>query len=287
MSELLALLAALANAGNLVTQHVSSTRAPEGTKPWQLVVYLVRQPMWLFGWVALLVGFLLHAVALHVGALSVVQPILVAELVFALVIRRLWFHHRVSGAAWRAAVITCAGLALFIVASESGSGGGMTASLPEWLSASVVLGAIALLMVAAARWGTPTRKAALYGTATGMVWALEAAYIKSMTDTLAQDGFLGMFAHWPVYAVIVGGIVGNVIMQAAVHQGPLHVSSPLMIAADPIFSIVLGFWLFDEQLGHQPFKIALSLVGLVTLAAGIWQMTQHEPTIDVAKTHLG
>ena len=60
-----------------------------------------------------------------------------------------------------------------------------------------------------------------------------------------------------------------------------------MIAADPIFSIVLGFWLFDEQLSHQPFKIALSLVGLVTLAAGIWQMTQNEPTIDVAKTHLG
>jgi len=286
MSELLALLAALANAGNLVTQHVSSNRAPEGTKPLKLVVFLARQPMWLFGWVALLAGFVLHAVALHVGALSVVQPILVAELVFALVIRRLWFHHRVPGAAWRAAVITCAGLSLFIVASDAG-GGGATASLPEWFSASAVLGGIALLMVAVARWGTPTGKAALYGTATGMVWALEAAYIKSMTDTLAQDGFFGMFAHWPVYAVIVGGIVGNVVMQAAVHQGPLHVSSPLMIAADPIFSIVLGFWLFDEQLGHQPVKIALSLVGLVTLAVGIWQMTQNEPTVEVAKTHLG
>jgi drug/metabolite transporter (DMT)-like permease len=286
MSELFALLAALANAGNLVTQHVSSTRAPEGTKPLRLVVFLVRQPMWLFGWVALLVGFLFHAVALHVGALSIVQPILVAELVFALVIRRLWFHHRVSGAAWRAAVITCAGLVLFIVTADAG-GAGTTASLPEWLSASVVLGGIALLMVAAARWGTPTGKAALYGTATGMVWALEAAYIKSMTDTLAHYGFFGMFAHWPVYAVIVGGIVGNVVMQAAVHQGPLHVSSPLMIAADPIFSIVLGFWLFDEQLGHQPLRIALSILGLITLAAGIWQMTQNEPTAEVAKTHLG
>ncbi len=286
MSELFAVLAALANAGNLVTQHVSSTRAAPGTRPVKLVVFLFRQPLWLFGWLALAAGFVFHAIALHSGALSIVQPILVVELVFALVIRRLWFHHRVTGAAWRAAVITCGGLALFIVASQTGEGG-TTASLSEWLSSSVVLGAFAGLMVLAARWATPVGKAALYGTATGMVWALEAAYIKSMTDALAQYGFFGMFAHWPVYAVIVGGIFGNVVMQAAVHQGPLHVSSPFMVAADPIFSIVLGFWLFDEQLGRQPFRIAFSLVGLVTLAVGIWQMTQNEPTVEVAKTHLG
>ena len=207
--------------------------------------------MWLFGWLALLVGFLLHAIALHVGALSIVQPILVLELVFALVIRRLWFHHHVSGPAWSAAVLTCAGLALFIVVSEAGPGRN-TATASEWLSSSIVVGGVALLMMAAARWATPTRKAALYGAATGIVWALEAAFIKSMTDALAEYGFFPMFAHWPVYAVIAGGIFGNVLMQAAVHQGPLHVSSPLMVAADPIVSIVLGFWLFDEQLSDQP-----------------------------------
>lgn len=286
MSEFLALLAALANAGNLVTQHVSSTSAPAGTKPGRLLLFLVRQPMWLFGWVALLAGFLFHAVALHVGALSIVQPILVVELVFALVIRRLWFHHHVSAAAWRAAVLTCGALALFIVVSEAGAGR-TTASTSEWVSASAVLGGMAALMVVAARWGSPAWKAALYGTASGMVWALEAAYIKSMTNTFARYGFFGMFAHWPVYAVIVGGIFGNVVMQAAVHQGPLHVSSPLMVAADPIFSILLGFWLFDEQLSDQPIRVVCSLVGLAALAVGIWQMTQNEPTVEVAKTHLG
>ena len=286
MSELLALLAALANAGNLVTQHLSSTAAPAGTKWWRLLLFLVRQPMWLFGWVALIAGFVLHAVALHVGALSIVQPILVLELVFALLIRRLWFSHHVPAAAWWAATCTCAGLALFIVASEA-SGGRTTATTAEWWTSSIVVGGLALLMVVAAQWGSPTWKAALYGTATGMVWALEAAFIKSMTDVLARDGFVGMFAHWPVYGVIAGGIFGNVLMQAAVHQGPLNVSSPLMVAADPIVSIVLGFCLFDEQLSDQPLRVALSLVGLATVAVGIWRMTRLESTAEVAKTHLG
>ncbi len=279
MSELFALLAALANAGNLVTQHVSSTSAPAETKGWRLVVFLFRQPLWLFGWVALIGGFVFQAVALHIGSLSIVQPLMVAELVFALVIRRLWFHHQVVAAAWRAALITCVGLGVFIVASEP-SGGRTTATTSEWFSSTIVLGAVALLMVAAAHWGTPASRAALYGTATGIVWALEAAFIKSMTDVLAQYGFFGMFAHWPVYAVIAGGIVGNILMQAALHQGPLSVSSPLMVATDPIVSIVLGIWLFGEQFTDHPVRLALSALGFATLAFGIWQMTRYEPTTE-------
>ena len=275
---MLALLAALANAGNLVTQYVSSTSAPPGTKGLRLVVYLFRQPLWLFGWVAIIAGFVLQAVALHIGALSVVQPLMAAELVFALLIRHFWFHHLVPAAAWRAAVMSCVGLAVFLVASEP-SGGRTTATTSEWFSATLVLGGIALVMVVAARWTSPTGRAALYGTAAGIVWALEASFIKSMTDVLAQYGFFGMFLHWPVYAVIGGGIVGTILMQAALHVGPLNVSSPLMVATDPIVSIVLGVWLFDEVFTDHPLRLALSFLGFATLAVGIWQMTQHEPTV--------
>jgi len=283
MSELLALLAALANAGNLVTQHLSSTSAPAGVTGKRLVLYLFRQPMWLFGALALIAGFVFQAIALHIGALSIVQPLMVAELVFALLIRRLWFHHRVSGAAWWSAVITCAGLGVFIVTSEP-TGGRTTASTSEWFSASLVLGGIALLMVMVARWGAPTWKAALYGTATGVVWALEASFIKSMTDNLADYGLLRTFAHWPVYAVIVGGIVGNILMQAALHVGPLNVSSPLMVATDPVVSVALGVWLFAEHFTDDPLRLALSALGFAVLCVGIWLMTKFSPSEDVAIT---
>jgi len=211
---------------------------------------------------------------------------MVAELVFALVIRRFWFHHVVPGAAWRAALITCVGLAVFIVAAEP-SGGRTTASTSEWFSATTVLGGIALLLVVAARWGSPGWRAALFGVATGVVWALEASFIKSMTDVLAGDGFFGMFLHWPVYAVIAGGIGGNMVMQAALHAGPLNVSSPLMAATDPIVSIALGVWLFHEQFTDHPLRLAVSTVGLVVLALGIWQMTQHAPSLGTDRAAGG
>ena len=71
-----ALLAALANAVNEATQHIASTAAPRRSSGWRLVLYLFRNPLRLFGWVALAGAFVFQALALHNGLVSVVQPLL-------------------------------------------------------------------------------------------------------------------------------------------------------------------------------------------------------------------
>jgi drug/metabolite transporter (DMT)-like permease len=111
-----ALLAALSNAVNEATQHIASTAAPRKSSGWRLIVYLFRSPLWLFGWVALIAAFVFQALALHDGQLSIVQPVLATELVFMLVLRRVWIHQSIRPITWSAAAVTCAGLAVFIAA---------------------------------------------------------------------------------------------------------------------------------------------------------------------------
>src|ERR1700735_2314796 len=82
-----ALAAALANAVHLMTQHTPSLGVSNKHRNWSLVMYLVRQPLWVLGWAAAAAGFAFQAVALHGGQLSIVQALLVTELVFALVLR--------------------------------------------------------------------------------------------------------------------------------------------------------------------------------------------------------
>ncbi len=53
----------------------------------RLLVRLARRPLWIVGLFAHAVGTGLHAVALRFGALSLVQPLLVISLVFALPLR--------------------------------------------------------------------------------------------------------------------------------------------------------------------------------------------------------
>ena len=85
---------------------------PARRSGWRLVGYLFRQPLWLLGWIAAVGGFAFQAVAVHYGQLSVVQPILVTELVFVLVLRRVWIGQDVARAAWVAVLAVCGALAI-------------------------------------------------------------------------------------------------------------------------------------------------------------------------------
>ena len=98
--DLLRPAAALCNALNVIAQHRGSIASAEKSKGWRFVVVLLRNPVWLAGWAALAGGFVFQALALHVGQLSVVQPLLVTELVFALLLRRVWLRQHIRGATW-------------------------------------------------------------------------------------------------------------------------------------------------------------------------------------------
>jgi hypothetical protein len=273
---LFALAAALCNALNVATQHVASTSDPKRSKGWRLVLYLFRSPLWLLGWVALAGSFLFQALALDRGQLSVVQPLLVTELVFVLVLRRVWIHQSIRSITWWAAALTSVMLALFVVMAEPHAANS-AASVRAWLSASIVMiGAVALLAVLGMR-GTPARRAALLASATAIAWALVASYMKEMTESLGAYGFGGMFLHWPVYALALAGLAAEVLNQIALHVGPLSVSQPFLVIVDPIASIVLSVWIFAEYFTPSPIRVTLAVVGFVGMCVGATMLIKTAP----------
>ena len=280
-----ALLAALSNAVNVVTQHVAST-AVTRSSGWRLAVYLFRNPLWLSGWVALVAAFVFQALALHMGLISVVQPLLATELVFALVLRRFWIRQSIRPATWAAAGVTCAGLAVFIVAGEP-QGGQATPVSRHWLTAGLACCVGAGLLAIAARWGSPGRRAALYASAAAVMWALVATFIKATTDTLTQFGLGGMFTHWPVYALAVGSVAALLLAQAALHVGPLRVSQPFLVIIDPIVSIALSTWLFDEHFTSDTAVLAMAAIAFAVMGGGVVLLTQTAPATMEADIRNG
>jgi drug/metabolite transporter (DMT)-like permease len=277
---LFALLAALANALNVITQHVASIGDPQGRKGWRFVRYLVANPLWLFGWVALAAAFVFQAVALHNGAISEVQPLLVTELVFALVLRRVWIHQRIRAVTWWAAAVTCAALGVFLAMAEP-SGGSAEPTTGAWLSASLATAGTAGLLAVLGRRGSPARRAALLGASASILWALVAVFIKATTDTLSVFGVAGMFTHWPVYALAVAGLVAELLNQAALHLGPLSVSQPVIVIVDPIVSIALSIWIFGEMFSENAATLAVASLAFATMCAAVIVLTRTAPaTMD-------
>jgi drug/metabolite transporter (DMT)-like permease len=246
-----------------------------------LALYLIRNPLWWFGVAAMIAAFVLQALALYNGRISVVQSILVTELVFTLVIGRLWLRRAVVAVAWVSASVTSAGLALFLVMSQP-EGGHPQVTAGAWLPALLTFGGASAVLTVFAGGGSPVRRAALYGTASGVVWAMFATFVKSVTEVMGASGVLAVLERGGIYGLVVAGIIGTVLTQAALHYGPLRVSQPLMVIVNPLVSIALGVWLFGEHFAGGSVKVVLGALGFGAMAVGVVWLGRTAPSLEAS-----
>jgi hypothetical protein len=272
-----ALLAALCNALNVIAQHLGSITSAEKSKGWRFVLVLLRNPMWLAGWGALAGGFVFQALALHDGQLSVVQPLLVAELVFALALRRLWLRQPIRTVTWWAAALTCVSLSLFLAVSEP-QGGTQYPDSSAWATGAWGTVGLAAVLALLGTRGSLVRRTALMASAAAVMWALVAVLVKTMTDTLTEFGVGGMFAHWPVYALAGAGLGAEVFHQATLKVGPLSVSQPLLVIVNPIVSIALSVWIFQEYFVADAARLAVGSVAFAAMCGSVLLLTRTAPS---------
>src|SRR5580693_9892652 len=130
MVFVLALAAALANALTIVFHRKGIETAPQSTTlRFSLITYAVRRGIWLAGFGLMIISFLLQAVALHLGRLSEVQPILTTELVFLVIVLAVWFGFPVTRRELTGCLAVTAGLAGFLYFAHPRYG---MAAPPTW-----------------------------------------------------------------------------------------------------------------------------------------------------------
>jgi len=277
-----ATLSALSSACSAVLQRLAATGRPAGARPlWRTAIDLVRQPIWLLGALFLAGTFGFQALALYFGPLSVVQPVLVLELIFTLGLRVFLLRDDIASRTWSAALTICLGLGAFLVIA-SPAPGTRVPDAGQWiLAVSTRAAAVAALLVLA-HYGSPARRAALFGAATAVVWSVDAAFVKQTVDVLAHSGPLGLVTTWPLYAMIATGILGTALLQGAYAAGPLAASQATLLIVDPLVSIWLGTELFGDQLGTGLWHVLGAVVSLAVLAAGVVMLSIWAPPVMTA-----
>src|SRR5690348_17126387 len=108
---------------------------------------LVTRYWWLAGTAVLLVGYMFQAVALDNGRLSVIQPLLVTTIVFALPLGYLITAQHVGRREIGGAVVVVAGLAVFALVGDP-AGGRANAPNGQWAITIVVVLVLTGLLVA-------------------------------------------------------------------------------------------------------------------------------------------
>jgi len=277
LAILAGLATALSNALALTTQHLASARHPSPPKGMAFVAFLLRQPLWLAGWLALGGSLVFQTIALHAGSLALVQPLLVSELVLALVLRRAWLGQQLTAGAWWSALVTTTALAVFLTLSRSSGDHDPTAR--SWLVVGALCAAVTLSAVIVGRRGNPARRAASFGLATAVSWAFEATLIKALGTEWVRHGVAGTLQNWVFYVFCVAGIVGLLCEQTALHVGPLGVSQPVIVIADPLVSIGLGVGLYAEYFEGSAWQHVAAITALVVTCLGAWRLMRLTPPL--------
>ena len=273
MAFLLAALAALTSAVTSVLQRIGVESAPESAalKP-SLMGHAVRQKIWLIGFGLMLVQFVLQASALKRGELSTVQPVLTTELLFLLLILALWFRYRLGAREWVGAVMVVAGLSGFFLAAHP-HGGQVLPSTTEWVVASVVLLSVIAGCILAGTRGPRWWRAAAFGASAAVTAAFGAALTKAITGYL-DHGWAAVFTHFQPYMLAVTGLGTVFLIQSALHAGPITASRTTLVTLNPLVSIVLGVTLFGDVLRGGVLWIALEVLALAVLVAGVVVLTR-------------
>ena len=241
----------------------------------RILLDLVRQPLWDIAIVGTVIGFALQVVALKYAPLAVVEPILVFDLIFAVLISS--YLRRSADPVMLAGVVACAvGVAGFLFIARPTAGAG-TVSLAEaiWLAVGVVA-AVAGCLIVGQR--SETLRPLGMAMATGICYGLSAFLIKLVTSEASHGGLVHVLTNWPIYALAIAGPVGFVLNQDAFQSGTII--APVMaiiVAADPLISILLAYVLLDEKLSSSPGAIAGETICLILMVAGIVEIARHSP----------
>jgi hypothetical protein len=241
----------------------------------KILLDLVRQPLWDIAIVGTIIGFVLQVVALKYAPLAVVEPILVFDLVFAVLIAA--YLRRSADPVMLAGVGACVvGVAGFLAIARPTAGRG-TVTLAEavWLGIGVVAAVAACLMVGQS---SDTLRPLTLALATGICYGLSAFLIKLVTSEASHGGFGHVLTNWPIYALAIAGPVGFVLNQDAFQSGTFI--APVMaiiVASDPLISIALAAVLLNERLSSSPAAIAGETICLILMTAGIIEIARHSP----------
>ena len=281
MDIVLALAAALFFAFGTVLQQRAGLEKPASTEGAGLLVQMAKRPVWLAGIAADALGFVCQAVALAVGRLAVVQPLLVATVVFALPLGARFTGQKVRRTDVLAAFVVLAALIAFLLIADP-SGGIDDAPLGEWLVAIGVCAAICVPIFVLRKHGTPGRRAAALGTATGILFALSAAFTKVVADQF-EEGIFEIFVHWHLYALVVVGYASMTFNQLALNTGALAPAVATALAFDPITSVVLGVTLLDESLHTSPLGIAGTVLALGAALGGMTVLARSQSQAEGPK----
>ena len=277
--------AAFLGTGFVVQQREAARVASDDSFSIRLLWRLMQRRFWWAGIVAMSIGYALIGVSLGTGNLLLVEPLIAANLIFALPVAAAGCRRLPQRRSMVGAVALAAGVGGFVVAAHPH--GGRTDNVPgaTWLVAGVIAGAVIVGAVALAWRRHGDSRALLLGIATGTAYGMQDGLTRDVYGAFTHSG-AAAFGSWSLWTLVLVGALGVLLAQNAFDCAPLTSSLPAISIMEPLVGIVLGVALFDSHLRTSLPALLVAGGSLVVMFAGAYAVSRARVVRDATAPHL-
>jgi len=264
----LGLLGAAFLGGGFVVQQREAAQVDVGTGfSLRLLMTLVRRRIWWFGIVSMVIGYGLAGWSLGRGNLVLVEPLIAANLLFALPIAAMWCRQRPSWRSMLAALALAGGVSGFVIAARPNGGRSVAIPSDTWAFAGAAVAIVVGVATGLALRRRGERRAAWLGAATGVVYGMQDSLTRRVYGGIA-DGAFDLLSSWPVWVLFAVGVLGVLLAQNAFDCAPLTSSLPAISVFEPMTGIALGILVFHSHVRTDVLSLSLAAVSLLVMFIG-------------------
>ena len=289
----LAVLGAVCFACAAVLQHhaVSTESGPlgdsdagSGALSLRGLLAATRRPGWLLGLGVAAAGSALHAGALVLAPLSVVQPIGVLAVPIAVLLTAVQRGRVPAGGVFVGVLLSVGGVGVFVATAASTA---VSSPPPDQstLIASLVVALIVLVLAGVGLARSGWVRCVACAMAGAVAFGLVSALVRAVSQSVAS-GHVGVLDP-PVVAAVAGVgaavLVGGWLVQQAFASGPPEVVIACLTVVDPIVAVLLGAVLLGEGSATPAETWLLLVTAAVIATAGVVALARHHPDAVAAR----
>jgi drug/metabolite transporter (DMT)-like permease len=245
---------------------------------------LLRRPGWLLGVATAGAGAALHAVALVLSPVAVVQPIGVLAVPIAVLVT----VHRTRERPGRGVILGVAlcvlGVAAFVVIAANSTVSTRVPDFATLIAGSVCLATV-LVLVAVAMLRTDWIRCVAWVTGGAVAFGLVSALVRALSQqvatglvTFTDPRFLGTVA-----GIVVAMGVGLWLVQQGYAAGAPEVVIACLTVVDPIVAVLLGIVLLGEGPAIDGISGVVLIACTLAAVAGVASLARHHP--DARRGH--
>lgn len=241
---------------------------------------LLRSKPWLGSVGIMLIGGTLHIVALALAPISIVQPVGVLAIPFAVLLVAHRARAQPSPRVIGAVALTVLAVTIFVLAAASDGNSAPRLDVADIALAAVGLagaaGILAILGTIGPRWS----RCLAWAAGGAVLYGLSSALLRADTMLIGQGELFRGHVLWIALAVAAGYLLGGWMIQHAHASGPPAVILGCLTVIDPVIAVHFGIAFLGEGARLAPVHTASMAISAVVASLGIVLLARHHPEPD-------